>query len=353
MIGRERIMALFEKQPTDRVGYWSGAPHPDTARIYGAALGVNGDSAPRSNVDLAVALGDDAIWIPAEWDAWSAPDGSPIWPAPELEDWIGFESCVFAAADDVGEVAAYPWPDPANFDFTSIEAQMHDAHRAGLAVLGGPWCSVSTVLMGLFGTEELLVKMHTHPKVVEAAIEHVTEFYVAAVRRFFTEVEEYPEVFFFASDLGTQQDLLMSPEMFRRFIQPALAAIAKSASAFGLPIMLHSCGAVSKLIPDFLEMGVRGLHPLQARARGMSADELAEYRDDLVFVGGVDTQDLLPHATPEDVCAAVSQLKDAFGERYVVSPSHEALLPNVPLDNVLAMREAAVANPHWRLAAVR
>ena len=79
----------------------------------------------------------------------------------------------------------------------------------------------------------------------------------------------------------------------------------------------------------------------------MNAERLAEYRDELVFVGGVDTQELLPFASPEEVKADVERLKECFGVRFVVSPSHEALLPNVPLENVLAMRRGAVSNPHW------
>ena len=344
MTGRNRIRAIFSGEPADGVGYWSGAPHPDAARQYKETLGVESD------IELAVALGDDAIWIPAEGEAWRPPDGRPMWPAPELTGWIGFESLVFASAERVTQVEGFDWPVATHFDFASVEQRIREAHQQGLAVFGGPWCSVSTILMGLFGTEEMLVKMHTHPQIVEAAADHIAGFYEQAVTRFFTEVTEYPDVFFYASDLGTQQDLLMSPAMFRRFIRPALSRIADAAKPFGIPIMLHSCGSVERIIDDFVDMGITGLHPLQAKARGMSAVELARYRDRLVFVGGVDTQDLLPNAAASQVAAEVTRLKDVFGERYVVSPSHEALLPNVPLENVRAMRSAARRSAETRSA---
>lgn len=62
----------------------------------------------------------------------------------------------------------------------------------------------------------------------------------------------------------------------------------------------------------------------------------------LVFVGGIDTQELLPFGTPKQVKNEVRRLKRIFGERFVVSPSHEILLPNVSPENVIAMRDAAV-----------
>jgi uroporphyrinogen decarboxylase len=68
-----------------------------------------------------------------------------------------------------------------------------------------------------------------------------------------------------------------------------------------------------------------------------------EFKGKIAFLGGVDTQQLLVHATPDEVKAEVRRLKDLFGPCWIVSPSHEALLPNVPPQNVAAMAEAAVS----------
>jgi len=82
---------------------------------------------------------------------------------------------------------------------------------------------------------------------------------------------------------------------------------------------------------------------LQAKAKGMDAETLAgEYKKDIAFIGGVDTQQLLPFGTPEQVKAEVRRLKKVFGERFIVSPSHEAILPIVNPENIIAMREAAM-----------
>jgi uroporphyrinogen decarboxylase len=101
---------------------------------------------------------------------------------------------------------------------------------------------------------------------------------------------------------------------------------------------------VHKLIPRFIEAGIDALHPLQALARDMDAESLArDFKGKIAFVGGIDTQQLLVHGTPDDIRAEVRRVKRLLGPNLVVSPSHEALLPNVPPENVLAMAEEARA----------
>ena len=73
----------------------------------------------------------------------------------------------------------------------------------------------------------------------------------------------------------------------------------------------------------------------------MEAERLAaDFRGSLAFIGGVDTQDLLVNGSPDDVTADVQRIKGLLGPRLVVSPSHEAVLPNVPPQNLLAMARA-------------
>jgi|GEM_PF-6266392 len=105
---------------------------------------------------------------------------------------------------------------------------------------------------------------------------------------------------------------------------------------FGVP------WAIERTIPALLDAGVDALHPLQALTKGMDAETLArKYKGDVVFIGGVDTQQLLPFGTPDEVRTEVRRLKQVFGPQFVVSPSHEALLPNVSAENLRAMAETA------------
>jgi uroporphyrinogen decarboxylase len=77
-------------------------------------------------------------------------------------------------------------------------------------------------------------------------------------------------------------------------------------------------------------------------AKNMDAESLAKkYNGKIVFLGGVDTQRLLPFGSPDDVRKEVRRLKELFGPNFIVSPSHESLLPNVSPENITAMAETA------------
>ena len=84
--------------------------------------------------------------------------------------------------------------------------------------------------------------------------------------------------------------------------------------------------------------------PFEALAANMDAGTLArDFKGRIAFMGGIDTQQLLVHGTPDDIKAEVRRVKELLGPCLIVSPSHEALLPNVPPENVAAMADAAVA----------
>ncbi|MCP4337648.1 MAG: hypothetical protein GY799_01885, partial [Desulfobulbaceae bacterium] len=80
-------------------------------------------------------------------------------------------------------------------------------------------------------------------------------------------------------------------------------------------------------------------------ATNMEAETLArEFKGRISFMGGIDTQDLLVNGSPDEIEADVRRVKAALDPRLIVSPSHEAVLPNVPPENVEAMARAAL-NP--------
>jgi uroporphyrinogen decarboxylase len=97
------------------------------------------------------------------------------------------------------------------------------------------------------------------------------------------------------------------------------------------------------VIERLIESGVDCLHPLQALAKNMDAESLAErFGGRITFLGGIDTQELMTNGTPEQVRAEVHRVRRLLEPCLIVSPSHEALLANVPPENVEAMAKAVV-----------
>ena len=145
-------------------------------------------------------------------------------------------------------------------------------------------------------------------------------------------------------DVGSQCGMIMSPACWREMISPHLASIVRVGKSRGIWVAYHSCGSLRPIIPDLIEMGVDVLNPIQCNCPGMDPMDLKhEYGSVLSFMGGVDTQSLLPRGTPDQVFRATARLLEemtADGGGYILAASH-AVPPETPLENILSMYRAA------------
>jgi uroporphyrinogen decarboxylase len=145
-------------------------------------------------------------------------------------------------------------------------------------------------------------------------------------------------------DVGAQAAMIMSPAQWRAEIRPHLAEIFAVGKSKGLWNAYHCCGAIRPIIPDLIEIGLDVLNPIQCNCPGMDPLELKrEFGKKLSFMGGVDTQNLLPHGTPREVYAATRRLVEGMttdGGGYILAASH-TVPPETPTDNIFAMYAAA------------
>ena len=334
MTSKEKVAEIFDlDSKPGKSAFWTGSPHKDTLEIYLGKLGLS------DREELFEYLQDDCRWFSA--GEYRDPEGRPMFDCYGGRERTSHgEAGVFAETESLRQVEEHAWPkvEYLNFDETIQACERY----SGKAVFSGLWSPFFHICCRYFGMENYFTKMYTHPAIVQAVTEHVVDFFAEANRRCFEAVGDACEIFFFGNDFGTQRDLLISPEMFGKFVLPGVQKLVATAKKCGKKVLLHSCGSIARVIPMLIEAGIDGLHPLQARARDMDAETLARhYRGKVTFVGAVDTQHLLVHSTADQVKQEVRRLRDLFGRHYVVSPSHEAILPNVPLDNVIAMSEAA------------
>ena len=144
-------------------------------------------------------------------------------------------------------------------------------------------------------------------------------------------------------DFGTQDGLMMSVPMWRRYFREGFRKSIELAHTFGLKVMHHTCGSVVELIPDFIECGLDVLQSLQPRARGMDLAALKrEYGRDLCFHGSIDIQETMPRGTPEEVREeARRRLAEGMpGGGFIVSTAHN-MQPETPSENILTMCKTA------------
>ncbi len=335
---RDLIRRLIDGDPVERCGFWLGNPHPDTWPILHRHFGTT------SEEDLRRKLGDDVRWLCPQFyeDAYQDPKGRELFDAGL--DRAKHNVAPLAHCEDPTKLDEYPWPRP---EYLNFDRCLRDLARAGdVYRLSGYWTCFYHNVADLFGMEEYFIKMHTHPEVVDAVTDRVCRFYWEANERFFTAAGDLVDGFFFGNDFGAQKGLLCGPRQFDRFIMPWFRKFTEQGHRYGHQVVLHSCGSIYSVIDRLIEAGVDCLHPLQAKAAGMDAETLAgKFKGRIAFLGGIDTQHLLTQANPEDVRAEVRRVKALLGPNLIVSPSHEAILPNVPPENVEAMAISAFADP--------
>jgi uroporphyrinogen decarboxylase len=190
------------------------------------------------------------------------------------------------------------------------------------------------------GTINVMMDMRKRPDFVTALLQRVTDMichllenYMKAGNGYFDMIE-LP-----GDDYASNQNLLISPEMFRSFIKPCISRMVATIRSVqpDIKIMLHSDGAIQKLIPDFIEPGIDVLHPLEP-VSGLDVKAVnEEFGKEIAFLGGVDISHAIPGSV-EDVKAGVNRfLADlAPGGGYMLEPCNH-LQSDVPAENVIEL----------------
>ncbi len=202
------------------------------------------------------------------------------------------------------------------------------------------WMMRGAFVLGwrLAGMENLMLQMYDDPAFVQRLAEMTTQYGLAQLEWL---IEAGLDVLLVEDDIADTDSSLISPALFREFVNPYNRRRVERAHEAGLKVMRHSDGNLWGLLDTLLETGYDGLNPLEPQA-GMELRKVKDHCGDrLCLIGNIDCQQLLPDGTPEQVDAAVRQaIADAgAGGGYIVSSSN-SLHPGVRPENCIAMFEA-------------
>jgi len=391
LTSRERILKAARHEEIDRVPIDLGGTDCSTIAIgpyrrLCESLGI--DAAPYHIVDISqqIVIVDDrvadrlsadakVVWhLPEQWRDDHAYDGTPVkYPA-------GFKPITLANGDKVvldkdGE-AFMRMPDNGYYYDICHHPIKHVQDLKDLNKYAGAFESMdrpewydmplekleqtvkhirkhsSRALIGCFGGHvfqagqylrgwsEFLLDLAGNPAMAEAIMDRLVQEHIKVFDRYAETVYKHVDIIEVCDDVGMQNTTWISPDTYRKLIKPYHQRLYQHIkSKTGALLLLHSCGSVSSLIPDFIEIGVDILNPVQYSADKMDLATLKrDFGNDICFWGGgVDTQKTLPFGTPEQVSDEVKRCIDilAPGGGFVFATVHN-ITEGVPLENILA-----------------
>ena len=246
----------------------------------------------------------------------------------------------------VSDVESYPWPDPHDPGYTrGLREKAEEIRQRGYAVMCNFPSGFMHKLTYLRGFEDSYIDMAANHDIFEAMMDRILEFSLIIGERMLDEVGDLADIVYTADDLATQTGPMMAMETYRKLVKPphrkTIELIKSKTSA---KVFYHCCGAARALIPEFIDIGVDILNPVQVSASGMDPVELKrEFGKDLTLWGGIDAHRVMPYGTPDEVRAEVRRRIEEMGEGggYVLGTVHN-IQPDVPPENICAMYNAAL-----------
>jgi uroporphyrinogen decarboxylase len=358
MNARERtITAINHRQPDRPPLYVSLTPQiaEKLSEIHGLPFEPPIDameSARISHMGLLTGLGVDIVAI-----APASPPSNPTITLPDgrvKNEWgmvfkdIGMYSELnefpLSEALSKDDILAYPFPDPLAPGRFDIAREMLATYGHSHGIIGDVETMFFEISWYLTGLEKFLVDLVTEAAYLPELMDQVMHYIIEAGKKL---LSMGVDILWCGDDFGGQTGMLIDPDAWRRIIKPRIKYMFEEFRRVqpGIKLAWHSCGSIIPIIPDFIDLGLDILNPIQPLAKGMDPVFLKrEFGKDLVFFGGIDVQDLLPNGTPEMIHDEVRRRMEILGKDggYIVAPAHN-IQPDTPVENVSALFDAVLS----------
>lgn len=356
MNSRERFLQTINRTSPDRPAVFANFT-PQVAQKMSAHLKIPYEepldsmlSTRTSHNDLLVKLGNDAVGI-----ATCAPTN---FPTKTLENGLieNEWGMIFKEMGLYNEFYSYPLAnaenaeDIQNYNFPDIfaEGRWTEAEKiiAKYGKTHGVIADLETTLFEtawyLVGLEKFLMDLMLEAEYINPLLDKIQEIHTYYGKKM---IELGADVLWCGDDFGTQQSQIMDIETFRKYFKPRIKEMFEEYKSVNPEIKLawHSCGAFRPFIPDFIEIGMDIVNPLQPLADDMEPQSLKEeFGNDLVFFGGVCVQDLLPNKSPDEIQIEIERRKNILSENggYIIAPAHN-IQDDTSIENILAFFESA------------
>lgn len=233
----------------------------------------------------------------------------------------------------------YRWPEADWYDASALRDQL--AGLDAYPVQGGgsePFLQYKYMR----GEEQAFIDLVENPDIVHFSLDRLFDLAYEKTRRIFEAVPGKVLFSYVAEDMGSQDDLMLSPAQIREFLIPRMKRVIDLVHQAGAYVFHHNDGSIRRILPDLIEAGIDVLNPIQWRCGGMERESLErDFGAQLVFHGGMDNQKTLPFGSVEDVRREVEDNLRILGAGggYILAPCHNVQAVSPP-ENIVAMYEA-------------
>jgi uroporphyrinogen decarboxylase len=336
LTGQERMVRILKRQPADRIGlyehFWGDtrkvwtdeghiAPDEDLADHFGFDLDLAWCFTMVADLDF-----EPVVMAETDETVVTRDGNGALLRRHKLHDatpeHLDFE---VKGREQWDELKAKIQPEWRRIDAEKYRtAKAHAAERGRFFMWSG--VNVFEILKDVTGHVNMLMGMALDPDWVRDMADTYARLTVNLQEMLF-EQEGYPDGIWYYEDMGFKAKPFMSPAMYREIIQPAHTYTIAYAKAHKLPVIMHSCGMVEKLLPGMIAAGIDCLQVLEDKA-GMDLVKLyRQFGEVLSFMGGIDVRVLYTNDLAQveaELQAKVPLVMPGFG--YALHSDHS--IPN-------------------------
>ena len=246
-----------------------------------------------------------------------------------------------AHAETAKDIEGFDFPDPFAPGRWDAAQKTIDKYGKTHGIIADLETTLFETAWYLTGLEKFLMDMMMEAEYINPLLDKIQFIHTEYGKKM---IEMGADVLWCGDDFGSQTSLMMDEDTFRRIFKPRMKQMFEEFRKVNpnIKIAWHTCGAIKPLIPDFIDIGLDILNPIQPMATGMEPQQLKDtFGKDLIFFGGICVQDLLPNGTPDAVKEETIRRAGILGKDggYIIAPAHN-IQEDTSVENILALFEA-------------
>ncbi len=337
MNSKERVFKTLSHQEPDNVPLYIWY-HPDVFKSLEKEFNLKGR-------ELEVYLGNDILqtWVSINYYQSVVVDEDTIFTDEYGIKWHrkgGYNMVIYNPINswDIKDLGDYKFPDPDRVDRFDELKYLVDTFGKEYFIGADVSGTIFEPCSHIRGMEQLLLDLYSDEKSVDKFLDNATDF---SLKVAINSLEFGVDWIWLGDDVGTQEGMILSPQMWRKFFKPRMKKIIDELRKIknDLIIAYHSCGTIYPIIEDLIEIGVNVLNPIQPKAKDMDMYKIKlQYGDKLTLHCGMDTQGVLPFGSLNDIEIETKKIIKYLAKDggFIFTASH-TIQPDTSIDRILLM----------------